>query len=77
MAGFVWWSVVAGFVAISAWALSADYFLYKTRGVLITDYLRAHPWSFWWSALGAGVSIVVLALHLFITATNGNHNHLP
>lgn len=71
MAGFIWWSMCIGIATICLWAVAGDVYLWQQGRPLITEYLRQHPWSFWWSALTLVIGVTVLALHLFVQASNG------
>lgn len=77
MAGFGWWSGVAGLACLVVWVALYDVALWQSGDELITDYLREHPWAFWSGAVATCAGIVCLAVHLYVQAVVSSGGHLP
>jgi hypothetical protein len=77
MAGFVWWSAVAGLVCLVAWTIAGDVALWYSGEQLISDYLRRHPWAFWVGAIATVSGLAYLAVHLYVQALHGREGSIP
>jgi hypothetical protein len=71
MAQLVWWTIMAVSIGLSLWGLVADLVLIRRGEPSITDYLRNAPWAFWGPLIVLVVAVMLLAVHLYSRAVNG------
>lgn len=71
-AAVLWWSLVSVVVFTALWGLAVDLALISANVPSMTDYLRRNVWAFWYPIMGALVAFIILFVHLWIRATNGD-----